>query len=54
MSSEKLWNILEDLTTKEIQIMISMSIRYLEMNRQVDFKDILKDIKGCRKYLERK
>lgn len=54
MGSARAYAMLEDMTTKEIQVLISMSIQYLEMNRQVDFKDILKDIKGCRKFLKRK
>lgn len=53
MNSKELWNKLEEMTNKEIQMTISMCITYLEKNRLIDFKDILKDIKGCRKYIER-
>lgn len=51
MNSEELWNMLENMKTSEIQTLISMSIRYLEKERYVDFKDQLKDIKKVHKML---
>ena len=40
------------METKEIKVLINMSIRYLEMVRNEDFNSIIKDIKGARKYIE--
>lgn len=51
MNSEELWNMLENMKTSEIQTLILMSIRYLEKERYVDFKDQLKDIKKVHKML---
>ncbi len=51
MNSEELWNMLKNMKTSEIQTLISMSIRYLEKERYVDFKDQLKDIKKVHKML---
>ena len=54
MSSKEIWVLLEKLTTDDIQVLITMSIRYLEKNRGIDFNSIIKDIKGARKYLDDK
>lgn len=54
MNSVDIWNLLKSLDTKDIKILISMSIKYLEEDREVNFKDIIKDIKECRKMFENK
>lgn len=51
MNSKEMFEFFEKSTTREIQILISMAIRYLEEKREVEFKNIIKDIKGARKYL---
>ena len=51
MNSEELWNMFENMETKEIQVMVSIAIRYLEKERYIDFKDQLKDIKKVHKML---
>lgn len=45
MSSARMFTMFEDLSTKELQILVSMAIQYLEKNRGVAFKQQLKDIK---------
>ena len=53
MNSKQIWNLLEKLETQNIQILIDMSVRYLEYNRGLDFKTIIKDIKNTKKALDR-
>lgn len=53
MNSKETWKLLESLETKDIQTLVFMSIRYLEKNRKVDFKEFMKSIKELRKQLER-
>lgn len=52
MNSKELYNMLEKLNDKDIELVISMSIRYLEKKRDIRFKDILSDIKIYHKILE--
>jgi len=54
MNSKELWNLLESLETADIQTLISMSVRYLEYNREIDFKTIIKNIKEDKKILDRR
>ena len=54
MNSKELFNKLETLNDDDIELMISMSIRYLEKNRGFSFKDILNGIKVYHKVLERR
>lgn len=54
MNSKELWNLLESLETADIQTLISMSVRYLEYNRKIDFKAIIKEIKNTKKILDRR
>lgn len=51
MNSKEIWNLLENAEDKEIMIFISMSIQYLEKARNIEFKDIIKNIKNARKCL---
>lgn len=45
MNSQELWNMLENMNTTDIQVMLVMSARYLVLKRKVDKKQIIKDIK---------
>ncbi len=51
MNSKEMWEMLENMDTKDIRLLVDMSIRYLEMDRNVNFKDIIKDIKTIHKNL---
>lgn len=51
MNSEQLWKMFNEMQTKEIRVMVSMAIRYLEKERYIDFKEQLKDIKKVHKML---
>ena len=51
MNSKEIWSLLENAEDKEIMIFISMSIQYLEKARNIEFKDIIKNIKNTRKCL---
>lgn len=53
MTSKEMFNMFEEMTTKELQILITMAIQYLNKNRQVEFKQIMKDIKNVHKLLEK-
>lgn len=53
MKSKQLYDKLETLSTKEIQIMVAMSIRYLCMARGLKLKSIIKDLKNIDKILEK-
>lgn len=46
MNSKQIWNLLEDMQTIDIQILISMSIIYLIKDRNKNKKNIIKDIKN--------
>lgn len=52
MNSKEMWNMLENMETKDIRILVDMCIRYLEMDRNVNFKDIIKDINTIHNFLE--
>lgn len=54
MNSKEIWSLLESLETKDIQILVSMSTRYLEYNRGIDFKTIISDLKENKKVLDKK
>lgn len=54
MNSKEIWNLLESLKTEDIQVLITMSVRYLEYNRGIDFKTIIKDLKETKKILDNK
>lgn len=45
MNSQELWNMLENMNTTDIQVMLVMSARYLVLKRKVNKKQIIKDIK---------
>lgn len=45
MNSQELWNMLENMNTTDIQVMLVMSARYLVLKRKADKKQIIKDIK---------
>jgi len=47
MNSKELWEFLENSSTEDIQVFVTMSIRYLIMARGLELKNILKDIKKC-------
>ena len=49
MSSKQMYDIFDDLTTKELQIFLTMGVIYLQKNRNVDFKKIIKDFNNCNK-----
>lgn len=49
MSSKQMYDIFNDLTTKELQIFLTMGVIYLQKNRNIDFKTIIKDFKNCNK-----
>ena len=52
MNSKEMWSLLENLETKDIQLLVTMSIRYLEYNRKINFKKIIKDIENTKKLLD--
>ena len=54
MNSKEIWNLLESLETKDIQVLLTMSVRYLEYNRNINFKKIIKDIKESKRVLDNK
>ncbi len=54
MNSKEIWNLLESLETADIQVLITMSVRYLEYNRGINFKTIIKDIKETKRVLDNK
>ena len=50
MNSKQLWNMLEDMQTIDINILVSMSVIYLIKDRNRNLKEIIKDIKNtCKK-----
>ena len=51
MDIEKLYWQLENLSEKEIMIYTSAIIEYLLNARGCDFKDIMKHLKNCHKYV---
>jgi len=53
MNREKLYKLLEESTTKDIQVYTTMSIIYLIKARQLKLKDIIKDIKKAYKLVEK-
>ena len=53
MNREKLYELLEESTTKDIQVYTTMSIIYLIKARQLKLKDIIKDIKEAYKLVEK-
>ena len=54
MTSKQLYDMLESMKDEDIELVISMSIRFLEKKRDIRFKDILSDIKVYREVLERR
>ena len=54
MNSKEMYDMFDKQTNKQLQMLISMAIIYLEKDRLMDFKDIMKDIKGCRKHVNKK
>ena len=53
MNKNDLWNFLESSSDTEIQIYITISIVYLIKSRNMELKDIIKDIKKAYSDLER-
>ena len=51
MNTKKLYEDLESLSTKEIQVMVAISVRYLCMARGLKLKSIIKDLKNIEKIL---
>lgn len=49
MSSKQMYDIFDDLTTKELQIFLTMGVIYLQKNRNINFKTIIKDFNNCNK-----
>lgn len=45
MNSKELWEQLESMTTTDIQVMLVMSARYLVLKRNVNKREMIKDIK---------
>ena len=45
MNSQELWNMLENMETTDIQVMLVMSAKYLVLKRNVNKKEMIKDIK---------
>ena len=43
--SQELWNMLENMETTDIQVMLVMVSRYLVLKRNVNKKEMIKDIK---------
>lgn len=54
MNSKEIWDLLESLETKDIQVLLTMAVRYLEYNRNINFKTIIKDIKETKRVLDNK
>jgi len=46
MNSKQLWDNLEEMDTKSIEIYTKATIVYLVKDRQVKLKDFIKDIKN--------
>lgn len=51
MNSKELWELLEKTETKEIMIMATMIVRYLDKARQLKIDYVLKEIKKANKFL---
>lgn len=51
MNSLEIYNMLEKMDDKHIQILINVSIKYLEKNRNIKYKEIMKDIKNLHKIM---
>ena len=50
MNNIELYSLLENMQTKDIQVLLSMSIIYLIKDRNKNKKEIIKDIKNvCKK-----
>ena len=52
MTSQELWNLLENSNTREIQSMLTMCVVYLIKSRNMKLKEIIKDIKDLVKGME--
>lgn len=52
MNSKELWNKLYEMETDEIKIQTMMMIMFLVKDRNVDIKEIIKDIKNIYKKLK--
>lgn len=52
MNSKELWNKLYNMETNEIKIETMMMIMFLVKDRNVDIKEIIKDIKNIYKKLK--
>lgn len=53
MNSKDLWNLLERLSDNDIQLLITMSARYLEAKRNKKLKNIIEDMKYCINYVKK-
>lgn len=51
MKSKELYEKLETLSTKEIQIGIAVSVRYLVKGRGLKLREVIKDLKNLAKIL---
>ena len=51
LTSKEMFEMFEEMSTKELQILISMAIQYLNQNKGVEFKQIIKDIKNVHKLM---
>lgn len=49
MNSKELFDLLERLSSKDIQVMATMSVRYLVKSRNKKLNEILRDIKKVNK-----
>lgn len=50
MNSKQIWDLLEDMQTIDIKMLVSMSVIYLIKDREQSKKEIIKDIKNvCKK-----
>ena len=52
MNSKELWNKLYEMETEEIKIQTMMMIMFLVKDRNVNIKEIIKDIKNIYKKLK--
>lgn len=46
MNSKQIWNLLEDMQTIDIIMLLNMSVIYLIKDREQNKKEIIKDIKN--------
>ena len=46
MNSKQIWNLLENMQTIDIKMLLSMSVIYLIKDREQNKKEIIKDIKN--------